>query len=220
VRPRGEQFAIELEEKLDRHPHTLSAAEKQQKASGGYFNPRQYDYFPDGALRLMLKYTHYKYVGQKSWSDTKTRRLDDLLGRAVLAIEHAAHIGRVEHEERARQADQWRTEEMKHVRHERLRWYRGWLTRDLDRMLDNRERALRMRTFMDEYERRLPADARTEVATRWTEAVRALADRLDPMKRVTEIAKDLEPSDEMLAELVKRDERRQENTTCGMSHAK
>jgi hypothetical protein len=186
--------------------HSLSVEERQQKARGGYFNPPQYDYFPGGALRLMLKYTHYKYVGQKSWSDTKTRRLDDLLGRVVLTIEQAAHIGRVEHEEHARQAEQWRIEEMKRLRVERLEWYRGWLTRDLDRMVDDRERALRIRTFIDEYDRQLPADARTEVATCWREAVLALAGRLDPMNRVTQVAKELEPSDEVLAELVKREE--------------
>ena len=147
VRPSGGQFAIDLEERLDRRPHALSAEEKQRKATGGYFNPQQYDYFPDGALRLMLKYTHYKYVGQKSWSDTKTRRLDDLLGHAVLAIEQAAYVGKVEHEEHARQAEQWRIAEMKRLRVERLEWYRGWLARDLDRMVDDRERALRIRAF-------------------------------------------------------------------------
>ena len=202
VRPQDAQFAIELEERLDRRPHTLSAEEKQQKARGGYFKPPQYDYFPDGALRVMLKYTHYKYVGQKSWSDTKTRRLDDVLGHAVLAIEQAAHLGRVEHEEHARHAEQWRIAEMKRLRVERLQWYRGWLARDLDRMLDDHERAVRVQTFLDEYDRRLPAGARTEVATRWCEAIRALAHRLDPMNRLTEVAKELEPSDEVLARLV------------------
>jgi hypothetical protein len=61
---------------------------------------------------------------------------------------------------------------------------------------------------MDEYERRLPGDARTERATRWSEAVRALAERFDPMKRVIEIAKELEPSDEVLAELVEAERER------------
>ena len=95
---------------------------------------------------------------------------------------------------------------MRRVRGERLQWYREWLARDLDRMLDDRERAFRIRAFLDEYDRRLPADARTEVATCWCQAVCALADRLDPMIRVNEIAKELEPSDEVLAELVKREE--------------
>lgn len=202
VRPSGEQFALELEERLDRRPHALTSEEKRRQASGGYFNPPQYDYFPDGALKVSLKYTHYKYVGQKSWSDTKTRRLEDLLGRAVLAIENAAHISRTEHEEQARLAEQWRIEEMKRLRGERLDWYQGWLMEDLERMLDDRERAVRIRAFMEEYERRLPVNVSTEVSNRWSEVVRGLAERLDPMNRVTEIAKELEPSDEVLARLV------------------
>jgi hypothetical protein len=202
VRLAGEQFALQVEERLDRKPHALTAEEKQRKAQWGYVNPPSYDYFTDGALKLKLMFTHYKYVGQKSWSDTKTRRLDDLLGRVELAIEKAAHISSVEHAEQARVAAQRRVEEMKRLRVERLQRYRGWLTEDLDRMLADRERAGRIRAFMEEYERRLPADARTEVAVRWSEAVHSLADRLDPMNRAAEIAKELEPSDEVLARMV------------------
>lgn len=64
------------------------------------------------------------------------------------------------------------------------------------------ERARRIRAFVDEYERRLPEGARTEVSTRWSQVVLALAERLDPMNRTTEIAKEMEPSDEVLARLI------------------
>lgn len=41
-------------------------------------------------------------------------------------------------------------------------------------MLDARDRALRIRKLMDEYERRLPVVAHTDVAAHWIAAVRAL----------------------------------------------
>jgi hypothetical protein len=41
---------------------------------------------------------------------------------------------------------------------------------------------------------------------RWVQVVQGLAEQLDPMNRVIEIAKELEPSDEVLARLVELEE--------------
>ena len=202
VRSAGEEFAFEAEERLDQRPHTPTKEEKRQQSQSAYFTPPQYEYFASGALKLKLMFTSYKYAGQKSWSDTQRWCLDDLLGRVVLAVERAAHIGRVEREEEARLAEERRIAEMRRLRGERLRWYRGWLVRDLERTIDDHERAVRIRSFIEEHDRRLPPDARTETARRWSESLRARADHLDPLTRVTEVAKELEPSDEVLARLV------------------
>ena len=69
-------------------------------------------------------------------------------------------------------------------------------------MLDEWDHSRRIREFVREYERRLPDDARTEVSTRWTESVLALAERLDPLNQVNTIAKEMDSSDEVLARLV------------------
>jgi hypothetical protein len=46
----------------------------------------KYDYYPDEDFVIRLAWTHYKYKGRKSWSDTETQRLDDLLGHAILLV--------------------------------------------------------------------------------------------------------------------------------------
>lgn len=215
LRTQGAVVALEFEEKLARKPHVLTAEEKERKARWGYETFQKYDYSPEGELRLKLTGTHYKYAGQKSWSDTRTQRLEDLLGRAVLAIEEAAEIGRVEHEEQVRLANLRETEERKRLRVERLRWYDEWLTDDLDTMLDDWARARRIREFMKEYDRRLPADARSELAARWSRAALALAEQIDPMNHVADIAKELEPSNEVLAQLVEQATAEAKRTAAG-----
>jgi hypothetical protein len=206
VRTQGCMFALEVEERLASKPCELTAAEKKRRAASGHQDLPQYDYVPNGELRLKLVFTHHKYVGQKSWGDRQTKRLDDLLGRVVLAIEKAAHVERIEREESLRLEEEREVEERKRLRPERLRWYREWVTDDLDRMLDDWDRACRIREFLDEYNRRLPETARTPMVGRWVQVVQGLAEQLDPMNRVIEIAKELEPSDEVLARLVELEE--------------
>lgn len=54
----------------------------------------------------------------ESWSDTAIRRLDDFLGRAIVAIERAADVGRSERDTEAREAEQRRIAEMRRLRGE------------------------------------------------------------------------------------------------------
>lgn len=194
-------FGLQVEERLGRKPHMLTRDEKERKEKWGLRHPL-YDYFPNGALCLKVEYMHYAYRGRKSWSDETKRRLDDLLGRAVLAIEEASRIARIEHEEQERQNELRLIEERKRLRAERMRWYGQWLADDLDDMIATWQRAQRVRDFLAEHERRLPQGEQAARTTDWRRAVAAFAERLDPMNRAADIAKEMEPDDATLERLI------------------
>ncbi|WP_394825002.1 hypothetical protein [Pendulispora albinea] len=215
VKPRGDSgrpdmlafvfeydFTIELEEKLDRKPHELTKEEKQQKEKWGWSNFPKYEYFANGELALRIARTHYNYTGRKSVSDTKLRRIDDQLGHLVLATELAAELGTHELREAKRQQEEWRAAERRRLRSERLQWYRRWLAEDLERMAADWEGAKRLMSFVAAYETALPDEKRTARDKAWLSAVQAYVRQLDPLLHVTEISKDLEPSDEELEKLV------------------
>jgi len=73
---------------------------------------------------------------------------------------------------------------------------------DVAEMVDAWDRARRLREFLDEYDRRMGERERGDVPAAWTQMARGLAESLDPMNRLTEIAKVLEPTDEVLAQFV------------------
>lgn len=60
-------------------------------------------------------------------------------------------------------------------------------------------RAREVRGFLDAYDAKLAGDARTAQATAWLAAARRFAERLDPLSVPESVAKELEPSDEVLA---------------------
>lgn len=197
---------IEVEEKLARRPHELTREERQRQERWPTSNFPKYDYFPDGEIQIRLRGTHYKYVGRKSWSDTRTQRLDDLLGHAVLSVEQAARLGTHESNEAARLEAIHHTQELRRLRGERLEWYRHRLADDLRRMVEDWELAQRIRTFLAEYDRRMPREATSERAARWRQATAQFVEGLDPLNEISELAKELDPSDEELAELIAQEQ--------------
>jgi hypothetical protein len=200
----GEEIPVEIEEKLARRPHVLTKEEHQQARSNLYGIPK-YDYYPDSELIIRLKGVHYCYRGQQSWSDTKTRRLDDLLGHAVRAIEEAASAQRLERLEEQRKKEEELAEKRRRVRGKRLKWYREWLTEDLERMARSWKRSRTVINFLAAYERALPAaEGRSDPVSAWLEMAHHDAANLDPLNDMDSVAKELEPSDEALAELWKQ----------------
>src|SRR4051794_39694121 len=148
------------------------------------------DYFPNGKLCLRVLHAPHHYRKRKWWRDEGDRGLDEQLGRAVAAIEDIVHLTAIEDLEEREREKQRLTAERKRLRDERLRWYRMWLVEDLDRMVLNWERAQRIRTFLAEYERRLPDETSGERSTAWRQAVAAHAAALDPMNQADRIAKE------------------------------
>jgi hypothetical protein len=196
----GSMFAVEVEEKFfSKLPSTVAVNRRGVTLRSG--SRRTQEVVASGELCLKLMFTPKKYVGRKAWWDEGPRRLDEQLGRVVVAVETAAHIGKIEHEERVRLHDDCETAERKRLRPERLRSYKDWLGADLDQMVTAWDRARRLREFLDEYERRLPEGSRSAVTAEWMQMARGLTERLDPMSRMSEVAKELDPSDSVLAQL-------------------
>lgn len=204
VHSSDEEFGIELEERLSRKPHVLTREERDHESRWGRSNAPKYDYFANGHLRIRLTLTHYKYRGRSSWSDTKTKQVDGLLGHAVLAVENAVAVSVQEKRDEARRAAEELAEKRKRLRGQRLKWYGKWLAKDLERMVEDWERARRVREFLAEYDQHVPSDGMSEVAARWRNATGQFAENLDPMNHVAELAKELEPSDEVLEALMPR----------------
>jgi hypothetical protein len=201
-------LAISIEEKLAREPHALTADERREKERwqkqgwGNWDRAPKYDYSPSGELKLCLKFSHYKYVGRKSWSDTKFQRIDDLLGQAVLAFEAAAQLSRQEHLEHERIQRARLDAERKRLRGERLEWYRAELAEELEEMASTWAKSAELQRFLAAYDRALPIERRTPVDNKWFEAVKSYATRLDPLSYADTLAKELEPSDEELEKLI------------------
>jgi hypothetical protein len=128
----------------------------------------------------------------------------------VLAVENAVAVGVQEKSEAERRAAEELAEKRRRLRGQRLKWYGRWLAKDLERMVDDWERARRVREFLAEYDRRVPSDGLGEIATRWRKATGQFAENLDPMNHIAELAKELEPSDEVLEALMPRTKEEEE----------
>lgn len=187
---------IQIEELLDRRPHVLTKEERRQKDQWGWDNFPVYDYFPSG--RLCLRVQARAASRQSSWRDRQGRTLEGRLGQALLGIEDAAEATRIQEQEYKRQAELRKIEERKRLRGQRLAEYRAWLANDLERMVAARQRSTAIHAFLSEYESHLGPNDREGDAEAWLDAARRFADRLDPFTDLASIAKDLEPSDEVL----------------------
>jgi hypothetical protein len=77
-------------------------------------------------------------------------------------------------------------------------------------MVDDWEHARREREFLAAYDRRLPSEGLGEMAARWRKATEQFAENLDPMNHLAELAKELEPSDEVLEALMPRTKEEEE----------
>jgi hypothetical protein len=207
----GEDLRLRLEEKLAKKDHVLTAEERERKERWK-LQARKYDYFPDGELVIRVEGAHYKYVGRKSWSDTKRQRLDELLGHLLLTVEEIAEFNRREHvaaEEHRRLCEE---HERRRRRGERLGQWQVWLGTELTETAAQWRAARDVREFLDAYDAKVPSAGRDEATATWLAAARRFAERLDPLSAPEKVARELEPSDEVLAafaaELQKAEEER------------
>lgn len=203
-----EAIPLEIEEQLDTKPHVPTPQERREQAKRPWTTLPSHDHAPSGRLSLRIAHAPHRYRKRKWWRDDGEQRLEDQLGRAVVAIEEIVYIATIEGRERKEQAHRRMLEERRRLRAERLDWYKHSLVRDLDAMVGAWERAQKIRSFLGEYERRLPADARNECATTWQAAVARYADRIDPLCDAARIAKELEPDDDTLERLITAETKR------------
>jgi hypothetical protein len=204
---------LRVEEKLTNAPHVPTAEELDNEKTWRS-RIRKYDQVPSDNLIFKVEGANWQYVGIKSWSDTKWRRMEDQLGRVILTMED---IARFNHEENVLMETSRRAaEERKRraLRGERIEQWRAWLAKDLEQLAASWETARRVTAFLDAYEHAQSGTSTTS-AIPWLGAARNYARRFDPLSSIDRVAKDLDPPDDVLAEFVEEQERRAKHPTRG-----
>ncbi len=190
------ELGISLIEQLDKKPHELTPDEQQRVARGDHYRIPKYDYFPGGRLQIAL---HDGFT-RGSWSDTKTRRLDRMLGSIVVAAEGEADQRRLERladEERRKQEEKQRLEREEAQRRERereaLAKHRDALLKDLREMTRRWTEAQSLHAFLGGVRAAVPEFERDEKMVAWLAWADTQVRLLDPLAEPRQIAKRLEP---------------------------
>jgi hypothetical protein len=175
----GEKVAFWLDEKAAPHPHVPTAAESRDGATAR----RKWDHVRNGQLRLRIV-DHALQGTRKAWSDSPRTRLEDLLNDFVVGLTVAADGLRA----RTLYWQRWREEQEEarrlHELAEQRRKEEEERIRELDEQVDGWDRAQKVRTFVDEAERRattngISSSPDTELG-QWVSWARRHADELDP----------------------------------------
>jgi hypothetical protein len=172
----GEKVPFEIIEKYTRSEHV----EKHPKDS--WLDKRTYTYHFSGDLTIRIDGW---YEGRKSWSDGKTKRLEEKLPEVIegfLAAAKSMHLRTVEHEE---QRKRWAENERQRAEKERIaREEKAFLDASIKEANDWAQ-ANTIRQYAN-YLRRLVNEQSivlTESGEQWLSRVENIADKLDPAKQ-------------------------------------
>jgi hypothetical protein len=209
VQASGERLVLQVEERLTRKPHVVTPSEQKAAAPPWGRKPVKWDYVPEGRLSIRLYRTHYLFRGRVHWTETKSMPLEQQLGKVVVGIESALTAHKDARAEEERQKAQRLADERARLRPERLRWYQAWMAMELEAKASAWARARQLRGFLDAYE---IANKPTGPAAEWLAAAHHYVDRLDPLTSGATIANELEPSDEVLEQLVERERARKKGS--------
>jgi hypothetical protein len=206
VQSGGERLGLQVEERLTKKPHVVTPAEEKAAAQPWGRKPQKWDYVPEGRLTLRLGHTHHLFRGRAHWTEIKATTLEEQIGTIVVGIESALATHKDVRAEEERQKAQRLADERARLRPERLRWYQAWMARDLEARAATWARARQLREFLNAYEAsKKPAGAAKE----WLVGARHYVERLDPLTSGATIANELEPSDEILEELIAEERARE-----------
>ena len=183
---------IWLTDHLDRSEHVMTDKERRDVERSEFLRPSKYDLTPSGHLILEIGWRGRSEV-RRMWRDTPKRRLEDLVGEAVVAIEAWAELLRrdeakreEEHQRRVRAEERRRAED-------RRRAHRRALGRDLKKVARAWQRAQGIRDFLEAMIGSVPKHAQTERFNAWFSWATVYAERIDPLQRPAKIAKALAP---------------------------
>lgn len=100
----GEQISPYIIESFSRKPHTPTQDEIARRKKNLYVYAPSRDYVPTGDLSLSIGDLPYKLRHiRSSWSDGKTRRVENCLGEVVAMLPHVARALRLIREENERE---------------------------------------------------------------------------------------------------------------------
>jgi hypothetical protein len=148
----GESIGFMIEEKLDRVPHIVTAAELREKAEydrkceladrGTGYRPwgppsiPEHDYVPNG--ELVLKFDHAYAAGgiRRTFSDGKRQRLEDLVPPMIESLERRAIASKARREEVAQRQQEWAEQEKRRADRERQIRVEGYRITFLQRQIE------------------------------------------------------------------------------------
>lgn len=113
----GEPLEIALEERFKQMPHEPS----RRPQSVSWYTPPRFDYHPTGQLSFRVKTTTWGDGSRKTWRDTKTHRLEELLNDVMVGLIRAAEAQRLAIQGRERQHQEWEAERRRRELEERRR---------------------------------------------------------------------------------------------------
>ena len=150
----GETVGLMIEEKLDRVPHVVTAAELKEKAEydrkcaladrGIGYRPwreppiPEYDYVPNGELVLKFDREYDAGSVRRTYSDGKRQRLEALIPSMIDTLEEWAISVKRRREERAEQKRQWEEQDRKRKDIERQVRVEGYRITFLQRQVERK----------------------------------------------------------------------------------
>jgi len=186
-----ESVGLAVMEPVTQRPHALSAEQASDQKRLGFYLARKHDYVGTG--RLSVAVGRGSCGSGRSWRDGKRKRLEDLLGWVVLAVEDQARAA-VAGRESAVAAEHARAQQRRRELELELgQRHQHALAEDLEAMVQPWSRAQTLRAFLRSVEGAIQRQDQTEAFSRWIGWARSYADRLDPLARPHEIAKVVEP---------------------------
>lgn len=148
----GETVGFMIEEKLDRVPHVITAAELKEKAEydrkcaladrGIGYRPwrppsiPEHDYVPNGELALKFDHDYAAGGTRRTFSDGKRQRLEDLVPSMIEALERWAVAVKARREESAQQKQDWAEQERRRADRERQVRVEGYRITFLQRQIE------------------------------------------------------------------------------------
>ncbi|MFB0875909.1 MULTISPECIES: hypothetical protein [unclassified Sphingobium] len=150
----GETVGLMIEEKLDRLPHIVTAAELKEKAEydrkcaladrGIGYRPwreppiPEHDYVPNGELVLKLDHDYDAGGTRRTFSDGKRQRLEDLIPSMIDSLERWSVAVKAKREERAEWKRNWEEQERRRKDHERQVRVEGYRITFLQRQVERK----------------------------------------------------------------------------------
>jgi hypothetical protein len=183
---RGQEVRLSIGERLAQHEHVHDPRDGRSSM----FEPR-FDYSPAGILVLQVG---SRWGMHHTVKDGEKAKLEQLLGRAVLACEaQADELMQIQEERMRREREEAERARLRAIEQAKAEHQKA-LAADLVAMASAWVMANRIRDFLRAVEVRLPAEGRSEGTTAWLAWAQAHADSVDPLVAPEMIAKDLGPA--------------------------
>jgi hypothetical protein len=184
VRVEDEVLKIRLEEKVRQRDHVLTEKDKRELKRWEHHYMPKYDFFPSGIL--MLRILEMEGTGvRNTWSDTGTRRLEELLNSFLAGLVTAAFEKKARRIQREKEELEWKERQRKAEERARQRREEEVRVKNLEEQASLWMRARNIREFVSAYKEMVvkkkgAIEAGSEYE-KWIVWASNQADRFDPL---------------------------------------